>query len=126
MSIANVIVLKSAKVPISFSRILGMLMRKSLTTDMATALTLAHKMNLEYSIDSYEAHVLAGGNIVDIVKTKVLLKLKNKAYSFQSLVAADLAGRPVFKLTEQYFEGVERDKYPEYESYLLKSELVEK
>lgn len=102
MSLFKIVMLRSAGVPLSWARLLGLLMRRSLGQDLTFALIANHKADLGIDMDSLEAHSLAGGRVAEVVGAAVALKALGQDYPFLQLAALDLAGHPLRGLVEAY------------------------
>lgn len=60
----------------------------------------ATKAGLDLSIDDLEAHLLAGGNVNDVIDALIASERADIALTFEKAAAIDLAGRSVFEAVQ--------------------------
>lgn len=85
----------------TLSRIIGMRLR---TVDLKAVITAVHEARLrgiEEELDLYEAHFLAGGDVLNVVRGLVAAKERGFALDFARAAAIDLAARDVVQVVRQ-------------------------
>ncbi|HSG81686.1 MAG TPA: flotillin-like FloA family protein [Gemmatimonadota bacterium] len=86
-----ILLLKAAGVPVGIFTLIGMGLRKTLTTDVAHALIINHKSELGWPVAEIEAHALAGGHVKDTLMAAAGLNAISVDYDRRTLTAVDLA-----------------------------------
>ncbi len=82
--------------PVAFFSIVGMTLRKIPSRAIVTAYINAHKAGLkDVSIADLETHVLAGGNVSNVVRALIAADKANIPLSWRQATAIDLAGRDI-------------------------------
>lgn len=87
------------KIPIL--RILGMYLRKAPVRAIKNAATKADEAGLQISLDSLEAHSLAGGDIEAVVDALIFAKQHNLKADFMLFSAINLVGHNPFELVKR-------------------------
>ena len=82
---------------ISMVRLIGMRLRKIPVKMVVEAYIRAKKAGLNIKIDELENHVMAGGNVLNVVNALISAHSANITLSFETAKAIDLAGRNVFE-----------------------------
>ena len=80
---------------VSMSRLIGMKLRRIKYRMLVDVYIRARKAGLDINIAELESHVMAGGNISNVVNALISAHSANIALSLQSAKAIDLAGRDV-------------------------------
>lgn len=102
--------LKKSDVQISFPRVLGMFLRRSLTKDMLETLILSRDNN-KFTVDMLEAQLLAGGNPKAVVQASEILDAKGIHYEVERLLLFDIAREnKVIPLVKSFIKA--HEKYP--------------
>jgi uncharacterized protein YqfA (UPF0365 family) len=96
-------------VPLSFSRVVGMRLRRTLSRDVIEALVTSHKNGLGLTLEEIEVHYLAGGSIAAVVDILVMAQRRGVEVPFGPLSAIDLFGRSAAEWANAYFEAYRRD-----------------
>ncbi len=86
----------SAGAHVSFTRLVFMRLRRINSRVIVETRINAVKAGLDVDYDDLEAHYLAGGNIVSVVRALIAASKANINLSFKKATAIDLAGRDVF------------------------------
>src|SRR3990167_1898385 len=82
--------------PVAFFSIVGMSLRKIPSRVIVTAYINSHKAGLkEISVADLETHVLAGGNVSNVVKALIAADKANIPLTWKQATAIDLAGRDI-------------------------------
>ncbi len=82
--------------PISLFNIIGMSLRKIPSRVIVTAYINAHKAGIKaVSVAELETHVLAGGNVSNVVRALIVGDKANIALTWRQATAIDLAGRDI-------------------------------
>jgi uncharacterized protein YqfA (UPF0365 family) len=82
--------------PISLFNIIGMSLRKIPSRAIVTAYINAHKAGIKaVSVAELETHVLAGGNVSNVVRALIVGDKANIALTWRQATAIDLAGRDI-------------------------------
>ena len=84
-----------SKAPISASKLIAMKMRKVDLRLVVVAYITAKRAGLDLDITELETHVLAGGNIDNVVKAMISADKANVPLTLNLAMALDLAGRNV-------------------------------
>lgn len=84
-----------AGVRISPLSLIGMRLRKVRPEIVVPSLINAHKAGLVLGLDGLEAHYLAGGDVIKVVRALISSDKANIPLTFQRACAIDLAGRDV-------------------------------
>jgi len=87
-------------VRVSFMTLFGMRFRKVNPSLIVNPLIAAHKAGLALSIDSLEAHFLAGGSVDRVVRALISADKAGIAIDLKQATAIDLAGRDVFEAVQ--------------------------
>jgi len=87
-------------VRVSFMKLFGMRFRKVNPSNIVNPLIAAHKAGLNLSIDSLEAHYLAGGSVDRVVRALISADKAGIAIDLKQATAIDLAGRDVFEAVQ--------------------------
>jgi uncharacterized protein YqfA (UPF0365 family) len=87
-------------VRVSFLTLFGMRFRKVNPSNIVNPLIAAHKAGLALSIDSLEAHYLAGGSVDRVVRALISADKAGIAIDLKQATAIDLAGRDVFEAVQ--------------------------
>lgn len=80
---------------VSMANLVGMWIRRVSTNLIVDARISIIKAGLSITTDELEAHYLAGGDIINVVKALIAADKANIELSFQHAAAIDLAGRNV-------------------------------
>ncbi|PZD93135.1 hypothetical protein DNH61_24705 [Paenibacillus sambharensis] len=113
-----------------FTTALAMSVRKSLNTDVVSALLTSKEKDLPLSIPQIESHYLAGGNIKELVNACVKMQDMQIEYNVNELMALDLGYRNIGSLVNGF--SIARSKYPyltfkEYtKRYFLGEDVIDK
>jgi len=86
--------------PVGLLQIIFMRFRKVNPSVIVTARITAKKAGIEISADQLEAHYLAGGDVVRVVKALISSHKANIALDYDRACAIDLAGRDVQEAVE--------------------------
>ncbi len=82
--------------PISIFNIIGMSLRKIPSRIIVTAYINSHKAGLkDVTVADLETHVLAGGNVLNVVRALIVADKANIPLSWRQATAIDLAGRDI-------------------------------
>lgn len=82
--------------PVAFFSIVGMSLRKIPSRVIVTAYINSHKAGLrDISVADLETHVLAGGNVANVVKALIAADKANIPLTWRQATAIDLAGRDI-------------------------------
>jgi uncharacterized protein YqfA (UPF0365 family) len=82
--------------PISLFNIIGMSLRKIPARVIVTAYINSHKAGIkDVSVSDLETHVLAGGNVLNVVRALIAAGKANINLSWRQATAIDLAGRDI-------------------------------
>ncbi len=82
--------------PISLFNIIGMSLRKIPSRVIVTAYINAHKAGIKVvSVAELETHVLAGGNVSNVVRALIVADKANIGLTWRQATAIDLAGRDI-------------------------------
>lgn len=82
--------------PISIFNIIGMSLRKIPSRIIVTAYINSHKAGLkDVTVADLETHVLAGGNVLNVVRALIVADKANISLSWRQATAIDLAGRDI-------------------------------
>jgi len=87
-------------VRVSVMTLFGMRFRKVSPSQIVNPLIAAHKAGLALSIDSLEAHYLAGGSVDRVVRALISADKAGIAIDLKQATAIDLAGRDVFEAVQ--------------------------
>lgn len=85
----------AAGVRVGLFSLIGMRLRKVDPNVIVPSMIMLHKAGLTLSIDKVEAHYLAGGNVINVIKALISADKANIPLSFERACAIDLAGRDV-------------------------------
>jgi uncharacterized protein YqfA (UPF0365 family) len=85
-----------AEAPVGFLKLLGMRLRRVNPAVIVDTRVMAMKAGIALTTDELEAHYLAGGNVVSVVRALIAASKANINLSFKKGTAIDLAGRDVF------------------------------
>lgn len=75
--------------------LVGMRLRKVDPSVIVNSRIMAMKAGLDISTDALEAHYLAGGNVINVIRALIAASKANIGLSFNRAAAIDLAGRDV-------------------------------
>lgn len=89
-----------ANVQISLIQLLFMRFRRVPPAAIVNAMVMAHKAGINVQRDLLEAHFLAGGNILKVVRALISADKANLGLDFNAATAIDLAGRDVFEAVQ--------------------------
>ena len=81
--------------PVRMGRLIGMKMRRIRYKMLVDAYIRAKKAGLDIDISELESHIMAGGNVSNVVNALISAHSANIDLSLQSAKAIDLAGRDV-------------------------------
>ncbi|MCK4423332.1 MAG: flotillin-like protein FloA [Candidatus Omnitrophica bacterium] len=84
-------------VKISLGSLIGMRLRNVNPFVIVPSMIMSHKAGLTVASDPLEAHYLAGGDIIKVIKALISADKANIALTFQQACAIDLAGRDVLQ-----------------------------
>lgn len=87
----------ASNVQVSIMSLIGMRLRKVPPSIIVNSLITAHKAGLKLNQDAFEAHYLAGGNVVRVVNALISADKANIELGFNAATAIDLAGRDVLE-----------------------------
>jgi uncharacterized protein YqfA (UPF0365 family) len=87
-------------VNVSLIQLVFMRIRKVPPTVIVNALITSHKAGLSLTRNDLEAHYLAGGQVVNVVKALISAQKANIELDFKAATAIDLAGRDVFQAVQ--------------------------
>ncbi|OGX25329.1 MAG: hypothetical protein A3J51_04550 [Omnitrophica WOR_2 bacterium RIFCSPHIGHO2_02_FULL_45_21] len=87
----------AAGVHVGMFSLVGMRLRKVSPHIIINSLVMAHKAGLSLNIDRLEAHYLAGGDVIRVVKALISADKANLNLTFERACAIDLAGRDVLE-----------------------------
>lgn len=91
----------AAGVPLRIFELIGMRLRRVNPNVIVRALISSHKAGLTISTSDFEAHYLAGGNVLNVVSALIAAdKARNITLDFAQAAAIDLAGRDVFEAVQ--------------------------
>lgn len=85
----------AAGVRIGLFGLIGMRLRKVDPNVIVPSMIMLHKAGLFISMDKLEAHYLAGGNVLNVIKALISADKANIPLTFERACAIDLAGRDV-------------------------------
>ena len=102
MTLYEIVELRSAGVPIRWSQLFGLMLRKTLNRDVTTALVLDHKAGTGIGLHILEAHHLAGGSAKRLVSAGIVLKKAGAEVPVLELASLDMSGHPIVELAEAY------------------------
>lgn len=85
----------AAGVRIGIFSLIGMRLRKVWPHIIINSLIMLHKAGLSINTDRLEAHYLAGGDVIRVVKALISADKANLNLTFERACAIDLAGRDV-------------------------------
>ena len=91
---------KFARVPVSISSLVGMRLRKVPPPVIVNSMIMAFKAGLSVDINKMEAHYLAGGNVIQVIRALVSADKANIELGFEKATAIDLAGRDVLEAVQ--------------------------
>ena len=86
---------KVSKAGVPMASLIGMWIRRVPSTLIVEARISIVKAGLDLDTDSLEAHYLAGGNVINVVRALIAADKARIELSFQQAAAIDLAGRDV-------------------------------
>lgn len=89
-----------AKVYVPIGQLIGMRIRKVPPSIILNALINSSKAGLQLNRDELEAHYLAGGNVMTVVKALISADKANIELDFKAATAIDLAGRNVLEAVQ--------------------------
>jgi len=89
-----------AKVYVPIGQLIGMRIRKVPPAIILNALINSSKAGLKLNRDELEAHYLAGGNVITVVKALISADKANIDLDFKAATAIDLAGRNVLEAVQ--------------------------
>ncbi|MBN1118043.1 MAG: flotillin-like protein FloA [Bacteroidales bacterium] len=89
-----------AKVYVPIGQLIGMRIRKVPPGIILSALVNSSKAGLHLNRDELEAHYLAGGNVMTVVKALISADKANIELDFKAATAIDLAGRNVLEAVQ--------------------------
>jgi uncharacterized protein YqfA (UPF0365 family) len=89
-----------AKVYVPIGQLIGMRIRKVPPAIILNALINSSKAGLQLNRDDLEAHYLAGGNVMTVVKALISADKANIELDFKAATAIDLAGRNVLEAVQ--------------------------
>lgn len=87
----------AAGVHIGVFGLVGMRLRKVSPHTIINSLVMMHKAGLSLNTDRLEAHYLAGGDVIRVVKALISADKANLSLTFERACAIDLAGRDVLE-----------------------------
>jgi len=87
----------AAGVRVGLFSLVGMRLRKVDPNVIVPSMIMLHKAGLSISGDKLEAHYLAGGNVLNVIKALISADKANIPLSFERACAIDLAGRDVLE-----------------------------
>jgi len=85
----------AAGVKLGLLSLIGMRLRKVDPNVIVPSLIMLHKAGLETEINQMEAHYLAGGNVLNVIKALISADKAEIVLNFERAAAIDLAGRDV-------------------------------
>lgn len=85
----------SSGAKVSLSALLGMWIRKVNPTVIVDSRIMAYKAGMTLTTEILEAHYLAGGNVVRVVRALIAANKANIPLDFKRATAIDLAGRDI-------------------------------
>lgn len=85
---------------ISLLQLVAMRIRKVPPGVIVNAMVMAHKAGLKPSRNDLEAHYLAGGRVVSVVRALISAQKANMDLDLKAATAIDLAGRDVFEAVQ--------------------------
>jgi uncharacterized protein YqfA (UPF0365 family) len=91
---------KFARVPVSIASLVGMRLRKVPPPVIVNSMIMAYKAGLNVDINKLEAHYLAGGNVIQVIRALVSADKANIDLNFEKATAIDLAGRDVLEAVQ--------------------------
>lgn len=86
-----------SKAPVSMSRLIGLKLRRIKYKMLVDAYIRARKAGLEIDISELESHIMAGGNVSNVVNALISAHSANIELTLLSAKAIDLAGRNVLE-----------------------------
>ncbi|MFJ8262206.1 flotillin-like protein FloA [Rummeliibacillus sp. NPDC094406] len=90
----------AAGVKVSIFTLVGMRLRRVIPSRIVNPLIKAHKAGLPVTINQFESHYLAGGNVDRVVNALIAAHRANIALTFERCAAIDLAGRDVLQAVQ--------------------------
>lgn len=81
--------------PVSFTRLIGMKMRKIRVAMIVDAYITGKKAGLDINIETLETHFLAKGDVIKVVNALISAHSANISLNIKTAMAIDLAGRDV-------------------------------
>lgn len=107
--------LKKEGVSISLRDMLAMLIRGTLTKQIVDALIEAHHAGLDVDIDHMEAHLLANGDVLNVLSAAKAIKGHSVTIPWNALYAIDLADHDALdSLVAEYIAKNEVDPSVEF------------
>lgn len=91
---------KFARVPVSITALIGMRLRKVPPPIIVNSMVMAYKAGLSVDSNKMEAHYLAGGNVIQVIRALVSADKANIPLTFEKATAIDLAGRDVLEAVQ--------------------------
>lgn len=91
---------RASDVKISLFQLVAMRIRTVPPSIIVNAMVMAHKAGLPLSRNDLEAHYLAGGRVVSVVRALISAQKANMDLDFKAATAIDLAGRDVFEAVQ--------------------------
>lgn len=91
---------KFANVHISLMQLLFMRFRRVPPSLIVNAMVTATKAGIAVERDLLEAHFLAGGNVLKVIRALISAEKANLGLDFKAATAIDLAGRDVFEAVQ--------------------------
>lgn len=89
-----------ARVPVSIASLIGMRLRKVPPPVIVNSMIMAYKAGLSVDVNKLEAHYLAGGNVIQVIRALVSADKANIPLNFEKATAIDLAGRDVLEAVQ--------------------------
>ncbi|HWI50323.1 MAG TPA: flotillin-like protein FloA [Rummeliibacillus sp.] len=90
----------AAGVKVSIFTLVGMRLRRVIPSRIVNPLIKAHKAGLPVTINQFESHYLAGGNVDRVVNALIAAHRANISLTFERCAAIDLAGRDVLQAVQ--------------------------
>ena len=98
--------------PISLFNIIGMSLRKIPSRVIVTAYINAHKAGIKsVSVSDLETHVLAGGNVSNVVRALIVADKANIPLTWRQATAIDLAGRDILDAVKTFSTSLLRPRF---------------
>ena len=107
---------------VSFFNLLGMWLRKVSPAVIVQGRIMSVKAGIDLSTDDLEAHYLAGGNVMNVVRALIAASKANIELIFRKAAAIDLAGRNV--LDGQLYGSSRRRYFRMYFKHNWRHEIV--